>query len=126
MTMTLRLVAAAVLLGAAAPASAMTVAAFMVKADSLKKKGPLALFSRDLKLLTNQIKADGAAIRAERLAAKAAGTAQAFCPPEAGVKLSDNDVMQAMQAIPVAERGRTTTRTAMRAFMARRFPCRRG
>lgn len=124
MPMTLRLIAAAFLLGSAAPGSAMTVAVFIAKADSLKKKGPLALFSGDLKLLTNQIKADGASIRAERLAAKAAGKPTAFCPPEAGVKLSDKDVMQAMQAVPGAERGRTTTRAAMRAFMARRFPCR--
>lgn len=122
--MTLRLIAAALLLGAAAPASAMTVAVFIAKAESLKKKGPLALFSGDLKLLTRQIKADGASIREERLAAKAAGKPTAFCPPEAGVKLTDKDVMMAMQAVPAAERGRTTTRTAMRAFMARRFPCR--
>lgn len=124
--MTLSLIAAALLLGAAAPAPApaMTVAAFIAKADGLKKKGPLALFSGDLKLLTSQIKADGASIRAERLAAKAAGKLTAFCPPEAGVKLSDKDVMQAMQAVPAAERGRTSTRTALRAFMARRFPCR--
>lgn len=122
--MTLRLIAAALLLGAAAPASAMTVAVFIAKAESLKKKGPLALFSGDLKLLTRQIKADGASIREERLAAKAAGKPTAFCPPEAGVKLTDKDVMLAMQAVPAAERSRTTTRTAMRAFMARRFPCR--
>ena len=122
--MTLRLIAAALLLGAAAPASAMTVAVFIAKAESLKKKGPLALFSGDLKLLTNQIKSDGASIREERLAAERAGKHGAFCPPAAGVKLTDKDVMQAMQAVPAAERGRTTTRTAMRAFMARRFPCR--
>ena len=124
MTMTLRRVAAALLLGAAAPASAMTVDLFLAKADKLKAKGPLTLFSSDIKLLTNQIKADAGSLREERLAAKAAGKAQAFCPPEAGAKLTDKDVLQAMEAVPAAQRSRTTTRTALRAFMARRYPCR--
>lgn len=121
--MTLRLIVAALLLGAAAPASAMTVEAFIAKAESLKKRGPLALFSGDLKLLTNQIRSDGASIRQERLAAKAAGKPTAFCPPESGVKLTDKDVMQAMQAVPDAQRPRTTTKDALRLYMARRFPC---
>ena len=122
--MMIKAIAAALLLGAAAPASAMSVAAFLTKAESLKKKGPLALFSGDLKLLANQIKADGASIRAERLAAKAAGKPTAFCPPEAGVKLTDKDVMAAMQAVPAPQRARTSTRDAMRALMVKRFPCR--
>lgn len=102
----------------------MTVATFMGKAEALKKKGPLALLSSDMKLLTNQIQSDGAALRAERLAAESAGKSKPFCPPAEGVKLSDKEVMQAMQAVPTAERSRTTTRSAMRAYMARRFPCR--
>lgn len=123
---TLRLVTASLLLGAAAPASAMTVESFIAKADKLKSKGPLALFSGDLKLLARQIGADARSLREERLTAKAAGKPQAFCPPEAGVKMTDKDVMQAMQAVPVAQRSRTTTRTALRAYMARRYPCRQG
>lgn len=123
--MALRMIAAALLLGAAAPGSAMSVATFLAKAESLKKKGPLALFSGDLKLLTKQIEADAASIRAERLAARSAGRPTAFCPPEGGVKLTDKDVMQAMEAVPAPRRAQTTTRDAMRGFMARRFPCKR-
>jgi hypothetical protein len=33
-------------------------------------------------------------------------------------------VMQAMQAVPAGERARTSTRDALRAYMARRSPCR--
>lgn len=105
-------------------ARAMPVSTFLTKAEALKKKGPLAVFSGDLKLLMKQVKADGASIRSERLAAKAAGRPTAFCPPEAGAKLTDKDIMVAMQAVPPAARGSTDTRAALRAFMVRRYPCR--
>ena len=105
-------------------ATAMPVSTFLGKAEALKKKGPLALFSGDLKLLTNQIKGDAGKIREERLGAKAAGRAPAFCPPDSGAKLNDKDVLIAMEAVPAADRARTDTKTALRAFMARRYPCR--
>ena len=111
---------------AAAPisaAAAMPVSTFLTKAEALQKKGALAMFSGDLKLLTRQVKADAAQIRAERLAARAAGKRTAFCPPEAGTKLTDKDVLTAMQAVPAAERARTTTKEALRAFLVRRHPC---
>ncbi len=115
---------ATVLVAAPAAASTMTVQTFVTKADSLKKKGPFALLSGDLKLLMNQVKADSAALRTERLAAKQAGRPQAFCPPEAGVKIDQKDIMAAMQAVPLAQRPSTETKAALRAYMARRFPCR--
>ncbi|MEO7635226.1 MAG: hypothetical protein ABIS38_06225 [Sphingomicrobium sp.] len=105
-------------------ATAMPVATFLTKAEALKKKGPLALFSGDLKLLTNQVKADAGKIREERLAAKAAGKPTAFCPPEGGSKLTDKDILAAMQGVPAADRARTDSRLALRNFLARRYPCR--
>lgn len=104
-------------------ASAMSVSTFLAKAEALKRKGALALFSGDLKLLTKQVKADAAQIRAERLAAEAAGRRGAFCPLAAGVKLTDNDVLEAMQAVPPALRASTDTRVALRAYLAKRHPC---
>ncbi len=115
-----------VLLGALAlssGAAAMPVSTFLTKAESLKKKGPLALFSGDLKLLTNQVKSDARQLREERLAAKAARRPTAFCPPDAGVKLTDKDILVAMQAVPPADRARTDTRAALKAYLARRHPC---
>lgn len=122
--MRVALFAGALALVTESAASAMPVATFLAKADTLQKKGPLALFSSDLKLLTNQVKGDAAAIRAERLAAKAAGRPPAFCPTEAGAKLTDKDVLSAMQAVPVARRTSTSTIEALKAFMVRRYPCR--
>jgi hypothetical protein len=40
------------------------------------------------------------------------------------VKLSDRDIMGAMQAVPAAQRATTTTKQALRAYFVRRFPCR--
>ena len=101
----------------------MPLSAFLAKADALQKKGPLAMFSGDLKLLMNQVKADAAQLRSERLAAQAAKRPAAFCPPSAGVKLSDKDIMNAMQAVPAAQRTRTSTKDALRVHMAGRYPC---
>jgi hypothetical protein len=107
-----------------APVTAMPVSTFLGKVEALKRKGPLAIFSRaEIKRLGSQIQADGAELRKERLAAKAAGRPQAFCPPEGGVKMTDKDVLVAMEAVPPPQRARTSTKDAMRAYMAKRFPC---
>ena len=122
--MTFRMTLSAMLFAVAAPAAAMPVSTFVTKAEALKKKGPLAVFSSDLKLLMKQIKDDAAALRTERLGAEASGKRGAFCPPASRAKLTDKDVMQAMEAVPPARRAQTKTKDAMRAYMARRYPCR--
>ncbi len=106
-------------------AQAMPVSTFLDKATALQKKGPLAMFSGDLKLLMNRVKADALQLRSERLAAEAAKRPAAFCPPAKGAKLSDKDILSAMQAVPVAQRSRTSTKDALRVHMAGRYPCKR-
>ena len=101
----------------------MPVATFLTKANALKSKGPLALFSSDLKLLTNQIKADSVELRGENQAAARAGRRKAYCTPPGGVALSQTDIMQAMQSVPPAQRNTVQTKDALRAFLARRYPC---
>ena len=117
-------IAAGLLLAMAplASAAAMPVSTFLAKADKLQSKGPLAIFSGDMKLLQNTIKADSAALRAERVAAQAAGKRPAYCPP-GPVKMGVKDVLSAMRAVPVARRATTDPRDALRAYFARRFPC---
>ena len=121
--MKLRMICAAVLLAAPAAASAMPVATFLAKASALKSKGPLALFSGDLKLLTNQINADSVQLRADNNAAAKAGRRKAYCTPAGGTSLSQSDIMQAMQAVPPAQRTKMQTKDALRAYLARRYPC---
>ena len=122
--MKLRILIGALLAAApVAATAAMPVSTFLAKAEKLKKKGPLAMFSGDIKLLMGQVKTDAAELRAENKAAEAAGKPKAYCTPAAGVKLSDRDILSAMQAVPPAERGRTSTKAAFRAYFARRYPC---
>ena len=112
----------AALLVIAAPAQAMSVQTFLAKAEALKKKGPMALFSSDLKLLLRQVKADAAAIKAERLLAQKNGRQPAYCPG-GETQLGQKDILAAMEAVPAARRASTDTRSGLRAYFTRRFPC---
>ncbi|WP_118857772.1 hypothetical protein [Sphingomonas mesophila] len=113
---------AALLVTPLAAASAMPVATFLAKADALEKKGAMAVFSKDLKLLMNQVKKDAGELSAANKAAAAAGKPKAYCTP-GGVKLSNRDVLAAMRAVPVAQRATTSSKDALKAHLARRYPC---
>ena len=122
------IIAAAVIFRAwSAPAFAqsMPLETFVQKGNALKKKGPLALFSGDLKLLQQEMGRTANALRAERLAAAKAGKTPAYCPPDSGVKLDAKDILTSFNAIPAAQRARMTSKDGFRQYMARKFPCRR-
>jgi len=121
--MRLRIAFGIVALATPTAAPAMPVSTFLAKAASLKSKGPFALFSSDLKLLTNQVKSDFGQLGAERKAAQAAHRPAAFCPPGKSISLTDKDIMAAMEAVRPEARAATDTKDALRADMARRFPC---
>ena len=122
--MKIKLLAAALLavvpIGAA---QAMDVATFLVKADALQKKGVMALMSSDYKLLKSEIETNGAALRAERLAAERARRKPAYCPP-AKQSLTSGEILAAFRSIPAAQRPRVQVKDALRALMARKYPCR--
>lgn len=111
---------AAVPLGAA---HAMDVATFLAKADALQKKGMLALMSSDYKLLKNEIIAHSQTLRGERLAAERAHRKPAYCPP-AKSGLKSDEILAAFRSIPAAQRPRTDVKDALRALLARKYPCR--
>ena len=122
--MKIKLLAAALL--AVVPvgaAQAMDVATFLVKADALQKKGVMALMSSDYKLLKSEIETNGAALRAERLAAERARRKPAYCPP-AKQSLTSGEILAAFRSIPAAQRPRVQVKDALRALMARKYPCR--
>ena len=105
------------------PAHAMDVATFLAKADPLKKKGMMAIFSSDYKLLAGEVQTHSKALREERLAAKAAGRPQAYCPPEkSGLKV--DELMAGLHAIPAAQQPRTSMKDALKALLVRKYPCR--
>ena len=97
---------------------------FLAKAEALQKKGPMALLSSDLGRLKKEIQNSGKQLRAERLAAQAAGRKPAFCPPEKGVGLGSNEILSHFRSIPPAQRERMRAKDGMRSLMARKFPCR--
>ena len=104
-------------------ASAMPVSIFLQKANALRAKGPLAAFSSDVGLLKRQVQQDGEQLKAENKALEAAGKRKHYCAPE-GSALTLKDLMAAVNAVPVPERSRTSTKEAFRNYIALRHPCR--
>ena len=116
---------AAVLLAAAplSTANAMDVATFLTKADALQKKGMMALMSSDYKLLKQEVAVNSSALNAERLAAERAKRKPAYCPP--GKQwVSPDELLAAFRTIPAAQRPRIQVKDALRALLARKYPCR--
>ena len=103
-------------------AAAMDVATFLVKAEALEQGGAMALLSGEVRAVMGEVKAATAALRAERLAAVEAGQRPAYCPPEKG-GLDRQELLAGMREVPAEERPRTDSRDAMKAALARKFPC---
>jgi hypothetical protein len=125
--MRLALVAAvaAVLVPSAASAQSMNAESFLQRANKLKAKGPLALFSRgEIKLLMEEGKASGDAARSQRLAAVKAGRKPRYCPPEGPQKMDSDEFMTRLAAIPRGERQRINMTEAMTRILIAKFPCR--
>lgn len=120
------LIAAGVITGlwTGSAAGAMPVSVFLAKADALQKKGPMALFSGDIKVLKGEMGSASAALRAERAAAKATGRPQAYCPPEGSTSLNSNELLAAFRQIPPAQRARMEVKDGLRNLLARKYPCR--
>jgi hypothetical protein len=106
--------------GLAAPASAMSVAQFLDKANALKAKGMMAMFSSDITLLKNEVMAGSKAWRAQ---IAPPGRAPNACPPPGPQKMSSDDILAMMNAVPPAQRATVSTSEAMTAGLNRRYPC---
>ncbi len=107
----------------AAHAQTMTVAEFLAKADALKKKGAMALFSSDIGRLKNEIVNSGKQLRAERLSARQAGRTPAFCPPEQGKgSINSDELLAYFQSIPPAQRG-ISVKAGFAGLMRKKYPC---
>jgi len=108
-----------------AAAGDMSVAEFLPRAEKLKGKGAMAIFSRaELKALGAEVGGAIKANKAEREAAIRAGRRPDYCPPAGGVKLGADEILAEFRRVPVAERRRTTVRQVMKTMARRRWPCR--
>jgi hypothetical protein len=110
----------------AAPAFAapgdMNVATFLAKADALEKKGAMALFSSDIKLLKAEGDAAGKAYRARLDRERAVGKPSS-CPAK-GTKVSSDQLLAHLRSHPAAQRGSISMKTAFADMMIKAYPCR--
>lgn len=107
---------------AATSAHAMDAATFLEKAEAVQKKGASAMFTHDAMVVLATMSDSVDSLRAERLAAKAAGRQPAYCPPAHG-ELTRPEILAAMRAVPAAQRPQTQVADALRPAFAKKFPC---
>jgi hypothetical protein len=100
----------------------MPVSTFLEKADALKAKGMMAMFSSDAGILKNEVQAAALSYRKERKASEAAGRKPEVCPPEKG-SLDSDELIAMFRTIPAEARPRTTVRQAWVSYMKRKYPC---
>lgn len=99
----------------------ISVATFLAKADALKAKGAMALFSSDMSLLKSEGQAAGAYYKA-RLAQERAAGRPSSCPPK-GVSVDSNELLAFLRTYPANTRPSTAMKSAIADFMIRKFPC---
>ena len=116
--------AAALLTPAMASAQSMNAQRFYDRANQLQKKGMMAIFSGDVKKMMNEGKNAADASRNQRLAALKAGRKPRYCPPEGPQKMSTEEFMKRLGAIPAADRSRIDMTEAMTRILIVKFPCR--
>lgn len=114
--------AVASLLATSAFAQNMAVSTFLEKADALKAKGMMAMFSSDADVLKTEVQAAALSYRKERKASEAAGRKPEVCPPEKG-SLNTDELFTAFRAIPAEARPRTTVKQGWIGYMKRKYPC---
>ena len=100
----------------------MSVTVFLGKADALKAKGAMALFSGDVKVLKAEGKAAGEAYKARLNTERAAGRPSS-CPPP-GTKIDSNELLGFLRTYPATTRPQVSMKQAMAEFFIRKYPCR--
>ncbi len=99
----------------------MSVATFLAKAEALKAKGMMAMFSSDVSLLKAEVTSSAQAYR-RQLKAEAANGKPSACPPERAT-INSEDLLAHMQGYPAAARPRIRVSDAVGDLFRKRFPC---
>jgi hypothetical protein len=100
----------------------MSVAAFLTRATSLERLGPLALATPQGNQLKDEVVAAGKRYKARIEADRRAGRKTTSCPPESG-SLSPDQWLAHLRSYPVAVRKSVSINTAFDALMKKRYPC---
>jgi len=103
-------------------ASRMNAAVFLQKAEALRRRGPLALLSSDLKLLQAQAENAGDELKAEHDTAKREGRPLSYCTPNTKV-LGPRELLDGLHRIPAAELRTIDIKQAMHIILVRNYPC---
>lgn len=100
----------------------MSVAAFLARAGSLERLGPLALATPQGLQLKNEVIAAGKRYKARIDAERRAGRKTTSCPPESG-SLTPEQWLAHLRGYPARVRGRVSLYAAFDALMRKRYPC---
>ncbi len=116
---------AVALLMALAPAGAlhaqsMPVSDFLTRAEALKKKGLMAMVSKDLGVLKAEIQNSGKQLRAEQNEAAKAGRKPATCMPKKA-SFGPDELLGHLRSIPPQQRS-MSIKAGLRASCARNIP----
>ena len=116
------LVPATAIISAGAASGHMPADAFLKKADALRARGPIALFSPDLKRLQAAAENAGDELHKEHDAELVAGGHKNYCSP-ASTYLRPRELLQGLHAIPAEKLEHMDIKQAMRAIFERNYPC---
>ena len=109
------------LLCAMAPGD-MSVAAFLARAASIERLGPLALATPQGHQLKGEVIAAGKRYKARIDAERRAGRKTTSCPPESG-DLRPDQWLSHLRSYPVSVRRKVSIYSAFDALMKKRYPC---
>lgn len=115
-------IAAGALLCGMAPGD-MSVAAFLARADSVMRFGPLAVATPEGSRLKGEVIAAGKRYKARIDAQRKAGLKTTSCPPESGW-LTPEEWLAHLRSYPANARRSVSVYTAFDALMKKRYPCR--
>lgn len=100
----------------------MSVAAFLMRADSISRLGPLALATPQGNQLKGEVVAAGKRYKARIDADRRAGRRTTSCPPESGT-LTPDQWLAHLKSYPVATRKSVSINSAFDTLMKKRYPC---
>lgn len=113
-------------LAAAAQTSSLSVADVLTKSDALEKRGMLAVFSSDLRLIKAEAQRDVDAFAVQLRTARNAHRTLPACPPESSdgwkIAFDTEEVLRYYRSIPPQQRG-ISSRQAFAEFMRIKYPC---
>jgi hypothetical protein len=99
----------------------MSVGVFLAKADALKAKGAMALFSSDVSMLKLEVANSAQAFR-RQLKVEAANGRPSACPPKQA-SLSSDALLAHLRGYPATARDRITVPEAVAQLLRKQYPC---